>query len=205
MIWLLIRESETCMLRCQHRSNSNNKIISNDPAAHLHDILEYQNAVALVKEYVDQHPDTFMISTSDHETGGLSLARQVSAAYPKYLWFPDVLANVKSSTAALAKELASGALDVQKAISELGISDATKEELSAISKSIHSTSATDKYLSDMISIRAELGVIILSYISGDMQIRKLNVKTCIFFSGQRMVIAVLMLIFMHTVNGQIAL
>lgn len=58
----------------------------NDPVAHLHDILEYQNTVDRVKKFVDAHPDTLLISTSDHETGGLSLARQVSTSYPEYLW-----------------------------------------------------------------------------------------------------------------------
>jgi alkaline phosphatase len=52
----------------------------------VHEILEYQNTVELVMKYVDEHPDTIMISTSDHETGGLSLARQVSKKYPEYLW-----------------------------------------------------------------------------------------------------------------------
>jgi alkaline phosphatase len=58
----------------------------NDAPAHVHDILEYQNTIDLVKKYVDEHPDTIMISTSDHETGGLSLARQISTKYPDYLW-----------------------------------------------------------------------------------------------------------------------
>ncbi|KAG5458059.1 MAG: alkaline-phosphatase-like protein [Olpidium bornovanus] len=59
---------------------------SNDPAAHVHDILQYQETIAFVKSWVDDHPGTVMISVSDHETGGLTLARQVSSAYPEYLW-----------------------------------------------------------------------------------------------------------------------
>lgn len=67
--------------------------------AHLHDILEYQNTVELVKRFVDEHPDTLLISTSDHETGGLSLARQVTTAYPKYLWYVFMLHLAKESSA----------------------------------------------------------------------------------------------------------
>lgn len=59
----------------------------NDPAAHVHDILEYQQTAQLVKEFVDHHPNTVMISTSDHETGGFTAGRQVGEDYPEYKWY----------------------------------------------------------------------------------------------------------------------
>lgn len=65
----------------------------------------------------------------------------------------------------LAKQLVSGAMDVPKALLQLGIGDATEEELDAISKKVHDVSAMDKYLSDMVSIRAELGVNTVSFCS----------------------------------------
>ncbi|KAI9244111.1 alkaline-phosphatase-like protein [Phascolomyces articulosus] len=136
---------------------------SNDPAGHLHDILEYQNTISLVKDFVDQNPDTIMISTSDHETGGLSLARQVTPAYPKYLWYPDVVANASHSTVFLANMLHKQPkpLDDQYIIETilqqgLGITDATKKELRYL-KSTTSEKNLDKYLADMLSIRAQLG------------------------------------------------
>jgi alkaline phosphatase len=46
---------------------------ANDPVAHLHDVLEYQHLIEFVKGWIDQHPDTAMISVADHETGGLTL------------------------------------------------------------------------------------------------------------------------------------
>lgn len=125
----------------------------------MHEILEYQRAVELVKKYVDEHPDTIMISTSDHETGGLSLARQVSHAYPEYLWYPDVLANVKSSTVALADLISQNRTKeyvVETVLKDrLGITDATDEEIEQLLKSVDNI---DYYLADMVSIRAQLGV-----------------------------------------------
>jgi alkaline phosphatase len=42
----------------------------------------------LVKKYIDENPDTIMVSTSDHETGGLSIAKQLGKEYPtNYLWY----------------------------------------------------------------------------------------------------------------------
>ncbi|GET03725.1 alkaline phosphatase-like protein [Rhizophagus clarus] len=67
---------------------------SNDAAAHVHDILAYHETIDLVKKYVDEHPGTVMISVSDHETGGFSLARQVSNQ-PQYLWYPEYVSRIE--------------------------------------------------------------------------------------------------------------
>ncbi|PVU97955.1 hypothetical protein BB561_000169 [Smittium simulii] len=48
---------------------------SNDLGSHIHEIFEYWDTIKLVSEYVDAHPDTVMVSTSDHECGGLTLGR----------------------------------------------------------------------------------------------------------------------------------
>ncbi|KAJ3293977.1 vacuolar alkaline phosphatase [Borealophlyctis nickersoniae] len=72
---------------------------NNDPAAHVREILAYQEAISAVKEYVEAHSEnTVMISVSDHETGGLSVARQNTDVYPEYLWHPEALRDVKNST-----------------------------------------------------------------------------------------------------------
>lgn len=127
----------------------------------MHEILEYQKTIELVKTYVDEHPDTILISTSDHETGGLSLAREVMAFNPEYLWFPDVLTKVKSSTFYLASLMADTKNITRDFIvntilkEHLGITDATDKE---ISKLLKPKIRADFYLADMISIRAHLGV-----------------------------------------------
>jgi alkaline phosphatase len=48
---------------------------SNDPGTHAREILSYHNTVAVVRDFVNAHPDTIMVSTSDHETGVCSLDR----------------------------------------------------------------------------------------------------------------------------------
>ncbi|KAI8082028.1 alkaline-phosphatase-like protein [Thamnidium elegans] len=136
---------------------------SNDAATHVHEILEYQNTIELVKKYIDEHPDTIMISTSDHETGGLSLARQVAEGYPEYLWYPDVLTNIKSSTINLAKKMLQSnstrdfiSNDILK--QNLGLTDPTEKEITHLLESNNSSQKSlDKYLADMVSKRAQLG------------------------------------------------
>jgi alkaline phosphatase len=39
----------------------------------LGDTIEYNKVVSLVSKWIDEHPDTVMISVADHDTGGLSL------------------------------------------------------------------------------------------------------------------------------------
>ncbi|CAM0139378.1 unnamed protein product [Umbelopsis sp. WA50703] len=139
---------------------------SNDASAHLHEIFAYHDAVDMVKRFVDENPGTILISTSDHETGGFSLARQVSKAYPEYLWYPDVITRVKNSTIVLAQAITAlkGTADaemkdiVTNAVLKegLGIEDPTDEELAFLLSST-SNSELDHYLADMVSIRAQLG------------------------------------------------
>lgn len=82
-----------------------------DLAAHNHDaaaeyleILSYNDVVQLVKDYVAEHPDTIVISTSDHSTGGISLGRGYgNGTYPNpYAWHPSVLLQQQASAAYIA-------------------------------------------------------------------------------------------------------
>lgn len=130
----------------------------------MHEILEYQNTIEFVTKYVDEHPDTIMISTSDHETGGLSLARQVSEGYPEYLWYPDVLTNVKSSTVNLAKKILNTTTLTRDfivneiLIQHLGLLDPTEKEINHLLQKDLSQKSLNQYLADMVSFRAQLGV-----------------------------------------------
>lgn len=139
----------------------------NDAAAHLHDIYAYHDTVEMVKKFVEENPGTVLISTSDHETGGFTLARQVSNTYPEYLWYPDVLSRVKNSTVVLANAIHAlhdvSDVEKQKVVADkiitegLGIADATDDEMKFL-LSNPSRSALDHFLADMVSIRAQLGV-----------------------------------------------
>lgn len=46
---------------------------ANDAAAHLHDTIMYNKVMDLVRNWIDDNPDTLMLSAADHETGGLTL------------------------------------------------------------------------------------------------------------------------------------
>ena len=46
---------------------------ANDPATHLHETIMYNNVMNYVREWIDKHPDTLLLSAADHECGGLTL------------------------------------------------------------------------------------------------------------------------------------
>lgn len=49
----------------------------NDPAAQVHEVIAYDKAFAKVIEFIDKSPQPgVLVATSDHETGGLSVARR---------------------------------------------------------------------------------------------------------------------------------
>ncbi|KAL2843053.1 alkaline-phosphatase-like protein [Aspergillus pseudodeflectus] len=45
----------------------------NDPANHAVETIMYNDVIAWVREWIDKHPDTILLSAADHETGGLTL------------------------------------------------------------------------------------------------------------------------------------
>lgn len=78
---------------------------ANDPAAQVHEVLGYDRAMSAVLDFIkDADTPTVMVSTSDHETGGLAVARQLHAEYPDYLWYPGVLANASHSAEKTARD-----------------------------------------------------------------------------------------------------
>ncbi|EPX73130.1 vacuolar membrane alkaline phosphatase [Schizosaccharomyces octosporus yFS286] len=77
---------------------------NNDPVAHVHDVLEYNRAFQKAAEFIERTGGV-LISTSDHETGGLTVGRQVTPEYPEYLWKPEVLERASHSFEYLAKSI----------------------------------------------------------------------------------------------------
>ncbi|PNH37902.1 hypothetical protein VD0004_g8905 [Verticillium dahliae] len=46
---------------------------ANDAAAHVHETIMYNDVMGFVREWIDEHDDTVLMSAADHECGGLTL------------------------------------------------------------------------------------------------------------------------------------
>ena len=148
---------------------------ANDPAAQVREVVAYDRAMAAVLDFIKtEDTPTLMISTSDHETGGLATARQLHSTYPDYLWYPGVLANASHSASYTAheyhKHLSAFSHHGEKASQPteedtrsylsalshqaLGIEDCGAEELDALVQDPRLAAYT---FADMISRRAQTG------------------------------------------------
>ena len=143
----------------------------NDPAAQVHEVLAHDEAFASVLDFLDKDDtEGVLVSTSDHETGGLATARQLTKAYPHYYWFPGVLANATHSGEHCAREWrnylssnvdTSSRTEKRAAVADLisnslGIQDYTDEEVDSVIDA--KPYWPPSYLfADMISRRAQVG------------------------------------------------
>ncbi|WP_163934218.1 alkaline phosphatase [Paraferrimonas sp. SM1919] len=71
---------------------------ANDIAWAMHEMADYGGAVEAAEAFVKANPDTLLIGTADHSTGGLTLARDGD-----YRWEPQSLLKIKQSPEAIAK------------------------------------------------------------------------------------------------------
>ncbi|CAE6923351.1 Belongs to the alkaline phosphatase family [Vibrio sp. B1REV9] len=81
---------------------------ANDIACAMAEMDDFAKSIALAKAYVDAHPDTLLVVTADHSTGGLTIG-----ANGKYKWNTDVIKGVRQTAWPLAMSLAK-ANDMQK-------------------------------------------------------------------------------------------
>lgn len=138
---------------------------ANDPAAQVHEVLAYDAAFASVLEFLekDDAPGV-MVSTSDHETGGLAVARQLHETYPDYLWYPGILTNVSHSAEYLSREYfhwkqAHPGVDAtawaQEAVTNgLGVNDASDVEIALL---VDRPEIAPYTFADIVSRRAQTG------------------------------------------------
>lgn len=140
---------------------------ANDPAAQVHEVLAYDKAMAAVLDFIKhEETPTVMVSTSDHETGGLATAKQLHPIYPRYLWFPGVLANASRSASnasheyhAHLRETSASSEDMKAYLTSLtskalGVHDCSQEELNML---VDKPEIAPYTFADMISRRAQTG------------------------------------------------
>jgi len=76
----------------------------NDIACMMAEMTDFVAAVEVAKRYVAQHPNTLLVVTADHNTGGLSVGGR-----DKKKWLPDVVAGVTASVRSISSQLLSSA------------------------------------------------------------------------------------------------
>ncbi|GEQ69212.1 hypothetical protein JCM33374_g2883 [Metschnikowia sp. JCM 33374] len=157
-----------------------------DAAAHVREVLAFDDAFKEVLDFIDSSDvPTILVSASDHETGGLGVARQVQPEYPDYLWYPQVLVNSTHSGEFLIKKVAakektisskfdaaafSGWIAEEIFKKDLGILDYTGQEVRNVRKLATSPDDLLKYLNNMVSVRSQTGWTTGGHSGGDVSV-----------------------------------
>ncbi len=126
----------------------------NDPAGHVHDILAFETAFEEAIRFARADGNTLVLSTADHETGGLSIGRD-----GVYAWQPEVLVPVTASVDAMAEMLTQGMAPAAILAEHAGIDSLTADEIGKLNVAASDANprALRTAMMHLISDRAGIG------------------------------------------------
>ncbi|BFT29643.1 alkaline phosphatase [Alteromonas sp. D210916BOD_24] len=99
---------------------------ANDIASAMAEMHDLALTIEYLKDYVASHPDTLVVLTADHSTGGLTIG-----AHGDYRWSPEYLKNLKASVATIAQAMSTQDSPSDYVASQLGLA-LTDEELATL-------------------------------------------------------------------------
>ncbi len=151
---------------------------ANDAAAHVRDILAFEAAWRAAVQFAREDGHTLVVSTSDHETGGLSVGRD-----GLYAWHPEVLARVQASHERLAPRLLaampadpSGAEAMRLARAGLGLDSLAGPARARLLETLRMPAGTaqnaalGRLLRDLVSVPALVGWTTLGHTAVDVNV-----------------------------------
>jgi len=106
-----------------------------DIAAAMAEVDDLAKTLEYLESYVVKNPNTLVVVTADHSTGGLSIGRKTAkldkSIRSSYLWQPQILRTMKNSPESIAKKLTNELLTIEQA-SELLNFKLTEPELTLL-------------------------------------------------------------------------
>jgi len=88
---------------------------ANDIAWSMTEMSDLDKTMQVLEAFVEQNPDTLVVLTADHSTGGMTIG-----ANGKYAWFPTWIKNLTASTETMSKNIAKTGLDFERLAHQLG-------------------------------------------------------------------------------------
>jgi len=89
-----------------------------DIGAAMTEMDDLAKTIAFLEEYVAKNPETLVVLTADHSTGGLSIGRKTAKSnkdiHSKYLWQPEILRTLTLSPEKFAKTFANDNLTLEQ-------------------------------------------------------------------------------------------
>ena len=172
----------------------------NDIAVAMHEMAELEDTLLFLEQYSKKNPDTLIILTADHDTGGLTIGKD-----KKYLWQPEVLHNIKVSPTSMANYLYEHGINATYLNSTLGfnLTSTELERLIKVKKAVLNQPASSensvnnvlttksqtiialtKNLRDIINKRSHTGWTTAGHTGADVPIYALGPGKELFFGFQ---------------------
>lgn len=111
---------------------------ANDITGVMSEMSGFETAFENAMKYAQQHPDTLVVATADHSTGGLTIGKGKD-----YKWDPKAIQSMKHSGKWMAEEIASGK-DVTKTIQAGYGFDVSKSQIDVIQKEADAIKGLDE-------------------------------------------------------------
>jgi len=102
---------------------------ANDIAGAMAEMADLEHAIIYLQDYVETNPDTLVVLTADHSTGGLTIG-----AKGEYRWSPEFLTGISRSVQTIASQLMQQDDKVSFLEAQLGfvLEDQAKNDIAAI-------------------------------------------------------------------------
>ncbi len=127
----------------------------NDIATAMAEMDDLAKTMELLEDYVNKNPDTLVVLTADHSTGGFTIA-----ANGNYAWKPDVIRTMTMTPKAIAKELTAGEFTAKDLSDKLNF-NITEEEFSKLTQATNDAKDKQKALTialkKLIDVRTNTG------------------------------------------------
>lgn len=138
---------------------------ANDVASAMAETHDLALALEWLESYVLQNPDTLVVVTADHSTGGFTIA-----ANKDYRWDPEPIKNLKGSLSTLASKMSSADNPVETAESWLGLTLTSEEKALLAQVKMTDTRAVYTRLTKIIDVRTNTGWTTSGHTAVDVQI-----------------------------------
>jgi len=138
----------------------------NDMACTMTEMEDFTRSVSLARSYVDAHPNTLLLVTADHSTGGLAIGKKIKKdnksiseemRSKSYIWYREVIEKIKASSITIAQKIR-GSKEINSTFKHYTAITLSNEEYRSLKNSLdQKQKKTRKVVNDIINSHSNTG------------------------------------------------